>query len=103
MQPGGKTGCCSATEYSVEGHKHVRGDCEPTRAELRAGDWYARLRQEDIDEGWPEWVRIPDEKIIRERNPSTEEGHLCWQRSVKNQAKNPEAGVLCFVPPDTGG
>jgi hypothetical protein len=62
------------------------GDCAPTRAEVRQGHWWAKLQ------GLSEWVQIPDERIIKERNPTPEQGHLCYLYGR----------VLCFVPPSTG-
>jgi hypothetical protein len=85
-QPGTETSCCNARIVSPLGIE--TGDCEPVRAELRQGDWFAWERHLGA------WLRIPDGKVLRERNPSGEEGHLCW---------TPASGVLCFVPPDTGG
>lgn len=85
-QPGTTTSCCNARQTGPLGVE--TGDCEPTRAEIRAGTWYAWERHLQT------WLPIPEAKIIRERNPSTEEAHLCW---------TPASGVLCFVPPDTGG
>lgn len=87
-QPGTTVSCCNARIIDKDG-KTLSGDCEPTRAEIRNGEWYAWLRQED------RWVHIADDKIVRERNPSSEEGHLCYQEWSKQ--------ILCFVPPDTGG
>jgi len=85
-QPGSGASCCNARVRTPWGQE--TGDCEPTRAEMRNGDWYAWERHIGS------WLKIPDNKFIRERNPSMEEGHLCW---------SPTAGILCFVPPDTGG
>ncbi len=85
-QPGTQASCCNARIVYPGGVE--LGDCEPTRAEMRNGDWYAWERH------LAQWLKIPDNKIVRERNPSGEEGHLCW---------NQYSGVLCFVPPDTGG
>ena len=84
-QPGTDTSCCNARE-SVPGGQEV-GDCEPAVAELRQGEWYAWERHSQ------KWLKVPDAKIVRERNPSHEEGHLCW---------TPWAGIICFVPPDAG-
>ena len=83
-QPGTNTSCCDArvTRDGME-----VGDCEPTRAEIRAGAWWAWLRQES------RWVEIPDARIIRERSPNVTDAHICW-----NYGR-----VLCFVPPATGG
>ena len=92
-QPGTNISCCS---------DH---DCEPVKAELREGRWFA-LRES----GWfhepedmalsrrlplrkSEWIEIPDAKIIKELNPTVEGAHLCYSGNK----------VLCFVPPNTGG
>jgi hypothetical protein len=88
-QPGTTVSCCQARVVHPWGET---GDCEPTRAELRNGDWYAWERH------LARWIRIPDDRIVRERNPSGEEAHLCWLPSEK-----PDGNILCFVPPDTGG
>ena len=90
-QPGTDISCCS------------NQDCAPVEAEFRQGHWFA-LRQSEWfavpDEKAPgqrlplrhgEWILVPDDKIIRERNPSGEEGHLCYANGK----------VVCFVPPDT--
>ena len=85
LQPGTNKSCCNAR---VMAWGQEIGDCEPTQAEVRAGQWYAWLRQEG------RWLPIPDHRILRERNPNIFDGHLCWR---------PEEGVICFVPPNTGG
>lgn len=77
--------CCNAR---IEGPDGVEvGDCEPTRAEVRNGQWWAWVRQ------LGQWIVIPDGKILRERNPNSQDAHLCW---------TPIRGVICFVPADTG-
>lgn len=85
-QPGSNASCCNARMAGPFGGEI--GDCEPTQAEVRNGQWFAWLRQEK------RWLPIPDAKIIREPNPNVFDGHLCW---------TPASGVLCFVPPNTGG
>jgi hypothetical protein len=72
-QPGTDFSCCSDR------------DCAPVTAELRKGQWFA-LRQSG-------WIAIPDEKIIRERNPTIEGAHLFYL----------DGEVVCFLPPNTGG
>lgn len=72
-QPGTDVSCCS---------DH---DCAPVKAELRQGRWYALWLRE--------WIAVPDTRIIRERNPTIEGGHLCYS----------DGKVVCFLPPDTGG
>lgn len=84
-QPGSDLSCCDAR---IEREGIEVGDCEPTQAEVRNGGWFAWLRQER------RWIEIPDSRIVRERNPNVTDAHLCW---------TPMSGVLCFVPPDTGG
>lgn len=83
-QPGTNVSCCDA-RVTKDGQEV--GDCEPTRAEIRAGTWWAWLRQEN------RWVAVPDARIIRERSPNVTDAHLCWNYGQ----------VLCFVPPATGG
>lgn len=83
-QPGTGVSCCDA-RVTRDGQEV--GDCEPTRAEIRAGAWWAWLRQES------RWIEIPDARIIRERSPNVTDAHLCWNYGQ----------VLCFVPPSTGG
>ncbi|MFN4017502.1 MAG: hypothetical protein ACK4JB_19335 [Reyranella sp.] len=83
-QPGTGVSCCDA-RVTRDGQEI--GDCEPTRAEIRAGTWWAWLRQES------RWIEIPDARIIREHSPNVTDAHLCW-----NYGR-----VLCFVPPATGG
>ena len=88
-QPGTNMSCCNARVLS---NGEEIGDCESTNAELfkdAQGEihWKAWLRQET------RWIEIPDERIIREHNPTAEGAHLCWNYGQ----------VLCFVPPATGG
>lgn len=85
-EPGTQNSCCNAR--IDHGNGHETGDCEPARAEIRGGDWWVYVRQ------IPGWIPVPDAKIIRERNPSGQESHLCW---------TPARGIICFVPEDTGG
>lgn len=96
--------CCNANEYvdTLSGRMHIAGDCEPTRAEIRNGHWWAKVPDYMIEAGVPAWVEIPDDKVIHERNPSYEEGHLCGTVEYW-QGKPPTVRILCFVPPDTGG
>jgi hypothetical protein len=78
--------CCNARVEGPDGMEV--GDCEPTQAEVRNGQWFAWVRQKR------EWLAIPDSKVLRERNPNGQDAHLCW---------TPLRGVICFVGPDTGG
>ena len=84
QRPDAGGSCCNA-RTTKDGYEE--GDCEPTKAEIRNGVWFAWLREQN------RWVQIPDIRIINERNPSPEHGHLCWGFD----------SVLCFLPPHTGG
>lgn len=77
--------CCSAR---IEKDGIETGDCEPTKAEIRNGDWWVWVRQINA------WIKVPDSKIIRVRNPSGQDAHHCW---------TPASSTICFSPPDTGG
>ena len=79
------TSCCNAR---IETDGREVGDCEPTQARIVGGNWQAWVRQ------WGVWLPIPEVKILREKNPNIFDGHLCW---------TPDRGVICFVPPNTGG
>lgn len=90
MRPDGSgLSCCDAR---MERGGVETGDCEPTKAELRRGGdgvvrWHAWLRQES------RWLEIPDNKLVRERNPNIFDAHLCWSWGI----------IHCFSPPSTGG
>jgi hypothetical protein len=77
--------CCNAR---IEKDGVETGDCEPTKAKIVGGQWFVYVRQLNA------YIPVPDAKVIRERNPSGQDAHVCWQ---------PNRGVICFVPPDTGG
>ena len=100
MSPyGGGASCCS------------KEDCHTTEAELRNGEWWARLGK-PIDQAgqrdWEleDWVRIPDEIIVRgpNGNPVTNEAGeavICHPTVWKNrQLDAAHTTVFCFVPPD---
>jgi hypothetical protein len=84
QRPDAGGSCCNARTTK---NGYEEGDCEPTKAEIRNGIWFAWLREQN------RWVQIPDIRIINERNPSPEDAHLCWAYD----------SVLCFLPPHTGG
>src|SRR5882672_2959028 len=67
-QPGTNASCCNGRE-TKDGQP--TGDCYPTTAEVRAGSWWAKT-----DDG--RWVIVPEDRIIRERNPDVERAHLCF-------------------------
>jgi len=70
---------------------------------LYHADYYSKWKQpgtdasccngketKDGDAG--QWVIVPYDRILRERNPDIERAHLCFSYGR----------VLCFVPPNTG-
>jgi len=100
MSPhGGGASCCS------------KEDCHTTEAELRNGEWWARLGK-PIDQAgqrdWEleDWVRIPDEIIVRGPNGNpvineAGEAVICHPTVWKNrQLDAAHTTVFCFVPPD---
>jgi hypothetical protein len=93
QRPNGMGSCCNARIVGPDDRES--GDCEPSEARVATGEdgrphWFARLPHHG------DFIEIPDRLVIRERNPEQggADGHLCW---------TPSTGVLCFVPPDTGG
>lgn len=85
-QPGTTISCCNA-RVNVMGVE--MGDCEPVPYRFEKGEWHVWVRQEN------RWMHVPDDRIIKERNPSSEEFHFCYNPYTK--------AILCAVPPDTGG
>lgn len=77
--------CCNAR---IETNGRETGDCEPSQAEIRNGDWFVYIRQ------LKRWIPVEDSKIIHEPNPNIYDAHVCW---------TPPRGIICFKPPDTGG
>lgn len=83
-----KSSCCNA-RFNERGEEV--GDCEATNLfELRRTKdglrWFAFVPAID------QVIQVPDEKIIREKNPDQtgRMGHICF---------SPIVGVLCAVPP----
>lgn len=70
-RPGGEGKCCNLH------------DCKVTRARPGKDGWEAMNQL-------GQWVRVPNDKIIRNRGNPTGEPVLCWL---------PSPGVLCFVEP----
>jgi len=97
-----KFGCCSEK------------DCHTTEAELRKGEWWARLGRPvdypDDRRDWvlQDWVRVPDELIVRGENglpvPNPAgEAVLChnivWRGVNRPNELDPNNTTLfCFVP-----
>jgi hypothetical protein len=88
-QPNSTSGCCNA-RYDQNG-KEV-GDCDATEARLQkdasgALRWFAYFKKEN------RWIPVPDEKIIREKNPDPtgRDAHFCYNEYTHTP--------LCFVPP----
>lgn len=61
-------------------------DCKPASSKFENGSWFARLS----DDGG--WIRIPAQKIERDRDSPDGRSHLCGRRSIG------EFTVFCFAP-----
>jgi hypothetical protein len=93
------TSCCS------------KQDCHETEAELRNGQWWARLgRPIDHPDGTRDWelgeyTRVPDELIVRGPNGrpvpnEAGEAVICHSFGWVGSRIDPAAStVYCFVPP----
>lgn len=92
------TSCCS------------KEDCHVTEAEIRNGEWWARIgyptHTADGNQDWElgDWVKIPDEIIVRGPNGNAArneagEAVIChpvvWQNSGLDVSHTP---IYCFVP-----
>jgi hypothetical protein len=98
---GGGTSCCS------------KDDCHTTDAELREGEWWARIgtprrAPDGVTIVWEPgaWVKVPNEIIIRGPNGNAianpaGEAVLCQSSTWINNIVDPNASTLfCFVPPN---
>jgi hypothetical protein len=85
----GFAGCCSKT------------DCHTTQAELRDGDWWARVGQPRGDGDWTllDFVRVPAAVVLKHDNP-TGEAVICHSLDWSAERIDPHTVVIwCFVPP----
>lgn len=92
----GFNGCCSLK------------DCHPTDAELRGGEWWAKV---GLRNKYGEWklldpaVRVPANVVLSNHDNPTGEGVIChstaWANSEDNrQVLDPaRIDIWCFVPP----
>jgi hypothetical protein len=88
-QPNSTSGCCNA-RHDQNGTEV--GDCDATEARLQKDAsgvlrWFAYFKKEN------RWIPVPDEKIIREKNPDPtgRDAHFCYNEYTRTP--------LCFVPP----
>jgi hypothetical protein len=86
--------CCHARRkepVGEGGQMTIIGDCYPTEFKLVDGEWWALLDPE-TNGGKREFVRPPENKRLREKNPdpSGVSGHLC-------EGVNHE--IYCWVSP----
>ena len=58
-------------------------DCSPAESRIEGGNWVARK----VD-GDGEWIRVPPEKVERDRQSPDGRSHLCSDKPI----------VFCFVP-----
>jgi len=97
---GAGTSCCSTQ------------DCHTTEAELRNGEWWARLGKPiDRPDGTRDWelgeyTKIPDELIVRGANGlpvpnEAGEAVICHSLGVVgSKISLADSTIYCFVPPD---
>jgi hypothetical protein len=82
--------CCSRT------------DCHTTEAELRGGDWWARLgiRRPDGDWDLMNWVKVPPQAVLQQHDNPTGEAVICHSLNWAGNDFTP-SGIMvwCFVPP----
>ena len=84
-------------------------DCHTTDAEIRPGKdgrphWWARLAVPNGNGGWterPEWMEIPDDKVLHQLNP-TGEAVFChtisWKLNNGTMLDPASITVRCFLP-----
>lgn len=68
-------------------------DCEPAEAHQIDGIWYARKESER--ETYPEFIRIPPNKVEQERDSPDGRSHMCGRRYGFT---NMQMSVFCFLP-----
>lgn len=86
---GGILSCCN------------KSDCHETEAEIRDNDWWARLvvRDSDGSETKRDWVRVPPEKIIRNKANPTGSPVICHTLAWNGTTLAPtNVTIYCFVP-----
>jgi hypothetical protein len=88
------TSCCSRT------------DCHTTDAELRSGEWWAKvgIRDSSGDWGLTDWVKVPPEAALLNHDNPTGEGVIChsmvWPTDALGRRLDPESvQIWRFVPP----
>lgn len=83
--------CCSKT------------DCHTTDAELRQGEWWARIGTRKTDGDWElrDWVRVPADRVLERHDNPTGEAVIChkiaWRLDGQTLAAQ-ASEVWCFVP-----
>lgn len=70
-------------------------DCEPAEAHQENGVWYARKVSEA--ESYPEYIRIPENKVERDRDSPDGRSHICGRRYGFSNG-NMSMSVFCFLP-----
>jgi hypothetical protein len=78
-------------------------DCHTTEAELRRGDWWARIGRPREDGDWDllVWVRVPPEVVLQHHDNPKGEGVICHSAPSRTGAaiSSKEVSIWCFVPP----
>ena len=78
----------SQTERNPEGYSCCDNrDCAPTLARHNGTEWEAETPT-------GQWTTVPQRLVIHDKTHPSGSAVLCWQ---------PIGGVICFVPPQSGG
>lgn len=93
MDPNFNFSCCS------------KSDCHETEAEMRGGDWWARLgRQKTVEGGldWElqDWIKVPAEVVLQHQSNPTGNAVICHSMVLDPAMHvSQQSTVYCFVPP----
>jgi hypothetical protein len=77
-RPDTQTSCCSDK------------DCYPTRAEFRAGRWFAKRREDG------KWLPVPSHLILKDQASEDGNAHICAPPPSDLDI------IYCFVIPNSG-
>lgn len=81
-------------------------DCHEAEAEIRGDHWWAQLavKKNNTWENRPEWMEIPDDKVIINANPIGKAifcHTISWQTGTNTFQLDPKSiTIRCFLPPE---
>lgn len=89
---GGTISCCAKIH------------CHETDAEIRFGEWWARIGKPLGEGKWEmkDWIKVPPEAILTGQTNPTGQGVIChdiaWSANT-NEIDTHSTVIFCFVPP----